>query len=80
MIKFLPRSAKLHSLAVHSDLLNSGFVPNQEKSIWESVQVITWLGVVLNTNDGSVQATDERIAKLTSDLGSLQTFSLQGSR
>ena len=50
-------SAKIHSLAVHSDLLKSGFVPNQEKSIWEPVQVITWLGVVLNTIDGCVQAT-----------------------
>ena len=72
-------SAKIHGLAVHSDLLKSGFVPNQEKSIWEPVQVITWLGVVLNTTDGSVQATDERIAKLTSDLGSLQTLSSQQS-
>ena len=70
-------SAKIHSLAVHSDLLKSGFVPNQEKSIWEPVQVIKGLGVVLNTIDGSVQATDERIAKLTSDLGSLQTLSSQ---
>lgn len=26
-------SAKIHSLAVHSDLLKSGFVPNQEKSV-----------------------------------------------
>ena len=72
-------SAKIHSLAVHSDLLKSGFVPNQEKSVWEPVQVITWLGVVLNTIDGSVQATDERIAKLTSDLGSLQTLCFQWS-
>ena len=72
-------SAKIHSLAVHYDLLKSGFVPNQEKSVWEPVQVITWLGVVLNTIDGSVQATDERIAKLTSDLGSLQTLCFQQS-
>ena len=72
-------SAKIHSLPVHSDLLKSGFVPNQEKSVWGPVQVITWLGVVLNTIDGSVQATDGRIAKLTSDLGSLQTLSSQQS-
>ena len=62
-------SAKIHRLAVHSDLLKFGFVPNQENSVWEPVQVITWLGVVRNTIDGSVQATDERIAKLTSNLG-----------
>ena len=72
-------SAKIHSLAVHSDSLKSSFVPNQEKSVWEPVQVITWLGVVLNTIDGSVQATDERIVKLNSDLGSLQTLSSRQS-
>ena len=55
-------STKIHSLAVHSDLLKSGFIPNQEKSVWEPVQVITWLGVVLNTIDGFVQAIGERIA------------------
>ena len=70
-------SAKIHSLAVHSDLFKSGFVGNQEKSVWEPVQVFTWLGVVRNTNDGSVQATDERIVKLISDLGSLQALSSQ---
>ena len=70
-------SAKIHSLAVHSDLLRSGFVPNQEKSVWEPVKVITWLGVVLNTIDGSVRASEERIAKLTSDRGSLLTLSSQ---
>ena len=41
--------------------------------------MITWLGVVLNTTDGSVQAIDERITKLTSDLGSLQTLCFQQS-
>ena len=53
----------------------SGFVPNQEKSVWEPVLVITWLGVLLCTIDGFVQATDERIVKLSSDLGSLLALS-----
>ena len=65
-------SAKLNSLIVHSDLLKSGFVPNEDKSQWEPVQIITWLGVILNTTDGSVKATDDRIVKLTTDL---RTFS-----
>ena len=70
-------SVKLHSLTVHSDLLKSGLVPNHEKSLWELVQIITWLGVVLNTIDGSVKTTDERMAKLTSGLVSLQTLCSQ---
>ena len=36
--------------------------------------MITWLGVVPITIDGSVQANDERITKLTSDLGLLRTL------
>ena len=66
-------------MAVHSDLLKSGIVPNKEKSVSEPVQVISWLGVVLNTIDGSVQATDERTVNLTSDLGSLLALFSQQS-
>ena len=62
------RSAKVNSLVVHSDLLKSGFVPNEVKSLWEPVQVITWLGVVLDTTDGTIKATDERIEKLNAGL------------
>jgi len=36
--------AKISSLAVHSDILKSGFLPNEEKSVWDPTQVITWLG------------------------------------
>ena len=43
--------AKISSLAVHSDLLTSGFIPNEEKSIWDPTQVITWFGTVINTSE-----------------------------
>ncbi|CAH3114955.1 unnamed protein product [Pocillopora meandrina] len=61
-------SAKVNSLVVHSDLLKSGFVPNEEKSLWEPLLVITWLGVILDTIDGTIQETDERIEKLNAGL------------
>ena len=35
--------ARISSLSVHADLLKSGFVPIEEKSLWEPTQVITWL-------------------------------------
>ena len=70
-----PFSAKSNSLVVHSDLLKSGFVPNEDKSQWEPTQIITWLGVIINTIDGFIKATDERIAKLCHDLDSW--FSLE---
>ena len=68
-----PVSAKINSLAVHSDLLKSGLVPNEGKSQWEPIQIITWLGVILSTIDGSIKATDERIATLSRDLENLST-------
>ena len=66
--------AKINSLTVHADLLKSGFVPNKDKSLWEPVQIISWLGVHLNTLDGTIRATDERIAKLSQDLAALSSY------
>ena len=66
--------AKINSLTVHADLLKTGFVPNRDKSLWEPVQIITWLGVHLNTLDGTIRATDERIAKLSQDLAALSSY------
>lgn len=61
-------SAKVNSLVVHSDLLKSGLVPDEEKSFWEPVQIITWLGVILNTIDGTIKATYKSIKKLNASL------------
>ena len=41
-----PVSAKINSL---SCILKSGFVPNEGKSQWEPIQIITWLRLILNT-------------------------------
>ena len=57
-----------HPYMTTTDLLKFGFVPNEVKSLWEPVQVITWLGVVLDTTDGTIKATDERIEKLNAGL------------
>ena len=56
--------AKINRLTVHADLLKFGFVINEEKSIWEPVQIITWLGTVLDINQGFISVTEERISKL----------------
>ena len=66
--------AKINSLTVHADLPKSGFVPNKDKSLWEPVQITSWLGVHLNTLDGTIRATDERIAKLSHDLAALSSY------
>ena len=49
---------------VSGDLVSSGFVINQEKSIWCPVQSIVWLGIVWNFEHGTVAITDVRIGKI----------------
>ena len=71
-------SAKVNSLVVHSELLKSGFVPNEEKSLCGLIQIITWLGVILNTIAETIKATDELIDKLNAGLVDL--FSRQPPR
>ena len=63
--------ASISSLSVHADLLKSGFVPNEEKSLWEPTQVITWLGTVIDTSQCIISATDTRIQSLSEDLSFL---------
>ena len=63
--------ARISSLSVHADLLKSGFVPNEEKSLWEPTQVITWLGTVIDTSQCIISATDTRIQSLSEDLSFL---------
>ena len=57
---------------MHADLFISlGFVPNEEKSLWEPTQVITWLGTVIDTSQCIISATDTRIQSLLEDLSFL---------
>ena len=60
---------------VHADLLKSGFLPSETKCVWEPIQVITWLGAVLNTSTSEISATDKRINSLQEDLAALLAFS-----
>ena len=60
--------ARISSLSVHADLFKSGFVPNEENSLWEPTQVITWLGTVIDTSQCIISATDTRIQSLSEDL------------
>ena len=63
--------AKINSLTVNADLLKFGFVINENKSLWEPVQNIIWLGTVLDTNQGFISVTEHRIAKLKSSIDSI---------
>ena len=58
-------------MTVNADLLKFGFVFNENKSLWEPVQNIIWLGTVLDTNQGFISVTEHRIAKLKSGIDSI---------
>ena len=51
--------AKINSLTVRTDLTRYGFVINEEKSLWEPGQVITWLSSVNSTYQGLFQLWSE---------------------
>ena len=54
--------AKINILTVRAYLTRYGFLINEDKSLWEPVQVITWLGTVLVTSQGLISVTDRRIS------------------
>ena len=66
--------AKIVSLQVHADLLQCGILPNENKCVWNPCQIITWLGVVINTINSTISATAKTIHSLESDIENLMLF------
>jgi hypothetical protein len=48
---------------IKTDLLNSGFVPNATKCLWEPVQILEYLGCDSNTINGTISIPDRRLLK-----------------
>ena len=55
-------------MIVRADLTRYGFLINEEKSLWEPVQVITWLGTVFDTCQGFISVNERRISKLKNSI------------
>lgn len=49
---------------VKSSIDDSGFVSNEEKSIWDPTQCLIWLGLVINTHPLRLLISPKRIKKL----------------
>ena len=49
---------------VKSSLINSGFVPNDTKSIWIPCQNIIWLGIEIDINNNMLKITSHRITSI----------------
>jgi len=65
--------SKLTACDVRADLTRYGFLINEEKSLWEPVQVITWLGTVFDTCQGFISVTESRISKLKNSINFIRT-------
>ena len=65
-------TAKINSLTVRADLTWYGFVINEEKSLREPVQVVSWLGTVFDTYQGLISVTERRFSKLKSSIDLLR--------
>ena len=59
------------SSEIKNDLLLSGFVPNAEKSIWVPVQILEYLGVVLNSILGIMYIPERRLRKAKDTINEL---------
>lgn len=55
--------SKLMGQCIKGDILKSGFVPNATKCIWIPVQVLEFLGVVLDALNGTIYIPSRRISK-----------------
>ena len=60
--------ARKHAQAIRLDMLSSGFVLNDDKSIWDPVPVICWLGLSWNEESAEIAIASHRIYKLSTDL------------
>ena len=61
------------SEAVKQDLLDSGFIPKVDKCIWVPVQILEWLGAILNTVDFTISIPKRRIEKAHFTLRELES-------
>lgn len=60
-------------IEIKHDLLSSGFIPNAEKSVWSPVQVLPFLGTLLNSRDGQISIPDTRLSKVKSTISDVLT-------
>ena len=60
--------SRILSDSVRQDLASSGFIANDDKSIWEPTQKLVFLGSILDFGEALIQIPEFRILKLKSSL------------
>jgi hypothetical protein len=64
--------AVTNSNFIQVSLRKSGFLPNDEKSVWTPVQNLTWLGHIFNLERGYLKITKERVDNLKQEITKLK--------
>ena len=62
---------EIYSHWVRSSIEDSGFIVNEEKSTWDPVQQLVWLGLVIRTHPFTLSITQKRMDKLFARINSL---------
>ena len=74
------QKAKQHSAEVKSDLINAGFVPNVQKSIWNPVSETEWLGFVINLENGVLMLPERRISSIKESIQDILNVATKSGR
>ena len=52
-----------YSSVIRLNLASGGFLANADKSVWDPVQVIAWLGIVRDSAQGLISISESRLRK-----------------
>ena len=68
IIEHVLHECKQVAREIRSDLNKAGFITNDEKSVWQPCQSITWLGLIWNTSTVTICITEQRHASITNTI------------
>ncbi|XP_063416326.1 uncharacterized protein LOC134697972 [Mytilus trossulus] len=67
-------TCKTMSNQVRQDLIQSGFVPKNEKSKWSPMKLLVFLGYSIDTNRGTITIPNERVQKVLKIIADVEYY------
>ncbi|XP_071129462.1 uncharacterized protein [Mytilus edulis] len=67
-------TCKTMSNQVRQDLIQSGFVPKNEKSKWSPMKLLVFLGYSIDTNRGTIAIPNERVQKVLKTIADVEYY------
>lgn len=71
---------RLASVFVKNSIESSGFVSNEEKSIWDPVQCAVWLGLQIDTKNFRLKIKEKRVTKVLAQISEMLPNVLSSAR